>query len=888
MDDEPRGSGLNEPVLIERDSFLAPLLEAAPSAATVSGRWVFLGGEAGVGKTSLVGLLLDELAALPAPPVVRRGACDGVATPAPLGPVIEALPDLEAALEETRPETRPRLFRQVRARLAEQPTVLVLEDLHWADEATLELVRFLGGRLDGLPLLGVATFRDDEVGPGDRLTALVGDLATTNGVARMHLPALSPSAVAALVESAGSPLEPASLHRRTNGNPFFVTEVLAAGGDEVPDTVRDAVRARMGRVSPAAQDVLGAAAVLGPGAALSLVADVARRPAEAVDECVQRGLLVPGPDAQGLAFRHDIARETVEDSLAPTTQAGLHEAALRALTSRGSTDHHRLAHHAAESSLGAEAVRHAMAAAELSARLGAHHEAADEYRLALRFTDVLDRSTVADLHDRLSYESYLTDELGDAIEERRHALALHDLEGEVEKVGASQRWLSRYSWFFGRGDDARRYADQAITTLEALEPGHELAMAFSNKAQLAMLAGLEEETVVWGDRAIALARKLGDHEVEAHAMNNAGTAGLLGSDAEQGLTRLRQSLDLALVHDLHEHAARAYTNLGAGQVVLRDYRHADEYLTAGIAYCTDRDLDAWRTYMTAWLATSVFQQGRHAEAMRLAQEVLRRRGQSPVSRIPALVVAGTIALRGAESRATAYLDEARDLAEATGEAQRIFPVALARAEAAWVRGDREAMVRELAGARQMDPRFFSAVERGELAWWLREAGMEGAADAEVPGPFGLMLRRDWAGAASAWKDLGCPWWSAVSLAHAESLDDAREAGEQLRAMDADVTRQALLRDRHEAGLPVPRGPRPRTRNNPAGLTSRELEVLALLAEGLTNAQLAAQLFVSQKTIDHHVSAILRKLGETNRSAAVAAARRDGMLPNLGTSTDVPG
>jgi len=292
--------------------------------------------------------------------------------------------------------------------------------------------------------------------------------------------------------------------------------------------------------------------------------------------------------------------------------------------------------------------------------------------------------------------------------------------------------------------------------------------------------------------------------------------------------------------------------------------------------------------MTAWLATSVFQQGRHAEAMRLAQEVLRRRGQSSVSRIPALVVAGTIALRGAEPRATAYLDEARDLAEATGEAQRIFPVALARAEAAWVRGDREAMVRELAGAQQMDPRFFTAVERGELAWWLREAGMEGAADAEVPGPFGLMLQRDWAGAASAWEGLGCPWWRAVSLAHAESLDDAREAGEQLRAMGADVTRQALLRDRYEAGLPVPRGPRPRTRGNPAGLTSRELEVLALLAEGLTNAQLAAQLFVSQKTIDHHVSAILRKLGETNRSAAVAAARRDGMLPNLGTSTDVPG
>ena len=183
VDDGVDGSGLNGPVLVERDSFVAPLLEAVPSSATAAGRWVFLGGEAGVGKTSLVRLLLDGLAALADPPVVRRGSCDGVSTPPPLGPVIEALPELESVLEETTPETRPRLFREVRARLAEQPTVLVLEDLHWADEATLELVRFLGRRLDGLPLLGVATFRDDEVGPGDRLTTLVGDLATTNGVA---------------------------------------------------------------------------------------------------------------------------------------------------------------------------------------------------------------------------------------------------------------------------------------------------------------------------------------------------------------------------------------------------------------------------------------------------------------------------------------------------------------------------------------------------------------------------------------------------------------------------------------------------------------------------------------------------------------------------------
>ncbi|MEP6651305.1 MAG: ATP-binding protein [Lapillicoccus sp.] len=154
-------------MLVERDSFLASLLEWVPDADTPSGCLVLLGGEAGVGKTSLVGLLTSRVGAEVA---VRRGFCDNVAPPPPLGAVLDALPELAATIEETTPTTRPRLFREIRTRLVERPTVLVLEDVHWADEATLELVRFLGRRLDGMPLLVVATFRDDDVGTGAPLT----------------------------------------------------------------------------------------------------------------------------------------------------------------------------------------------------------------------------------------------------------------------------------------------------------------------------------------------------------------------------------------------------------------------------------------------------------------------------------------------------------------------------------------------------------------------------------------------------------------------------------------------------------------------------------------------------------------------------------------------
>ena len=870
-------------VLVERDPFLAPLLEWVPVPDARSGRLVLLGGEAGVGKTSLVGLVATRVG----PDVtVRRGYCDNVATPPPLGPVVDALPELTAKIDATTPATRPRLFRDIRARLTEGPTLLVLEDVHWADEATLELVRFLGRRLDGMPLLAVVTFRDDEAGAGTPLTALLGDLATAPFVDRMHLPPLTARAVEALVAQASSTLDAGALYRRTGGNPFFVTEVLASGATDAPSTVRDAVLARLGRLSPAARDVLAAAAVLGPGASLPLVCQIARQSVEALDEGVRQGMLVADRDG-GFAFRHEIARETVEADLPNAVRMRLHATALATLVRMGTADAHRLAHHAAGSGRQEDAVRYSIAAATHSARLGAHREAAREYRLALAFPEVLDRARTAELFDHLSYEYYLTNEIEQAFTARRRALELHQqADPSSEAVGAAQRWLSRLSWFLGRGEDAERYGHLAVATLEPLPPGHELAMALSNTSQLAMLAGRVPETLHWGDRAVTLARTLGDREVESHALNNLGTALLFGTDPVEGVTRLRQSLDIAITDDLHEHVARAYTNLGVGLVRNRRLREADDYLSAGIAYCSDRDLDSWVMYMSGWLATSMLEEGRYAAAAQLAQAVARNRNTPPVSRIPALVVAGTVAVRRGDSDAYELLDQARDLAAGTGELQRILPVALARAEAAWTRGDVTGAARELADLDQFATPLFLPWELAELDWWRRTVRLEVPSRADVPAPFARMAEREWSRAAAEWYKLGCPWWQGVSLAGSESVEDARAGTELLASLGASETRAALLRERRRAGQVVPRGPRQQTRSNAAGLTARELEVLALLADGLTNAQLADRLFLSEKTVDHHVSSVLRKLGEPNRAAAAAVARRRGLVPNMGTTPDV--
>src|SRR6185437_5779060 len=277
----------------------------------------------------------------------------------------------------------------------------------------------------------------------------------------------------------------------------------------------------------------------------------------------------------------------------------------------------------------------------------------DHLQLALDHHDRPDRRR-ADLLGQLSYECYLTGLIERALAAQRAALEIYERERDALAIGRSQRWLSRMSLFLGRNADSEQYAAAAIATLKPLEPGQELAMAYSNQSQLRMLADDHAEAVRWGTLA----------------------------------------LDLARAADEHEHAARAYTNLGATLTRVRRYAEAKRHLRTGIAYCRDRDLDSWRLYMTAWLARALAEQGEYAAADATLAEVLRHRQLSPVTRICALAVAGPLAARRGRD-AVAALDEAVALAAGTGEVQRLAPVAAARAEAAWLAGRRDEAAAEV-------------------------------------------------------------------------------------------------------------------------------------------------------------------------------------------------
>ena len=841
-------------MLLERSSQLAALDERLRSR----GRLVFVVGEAGIGKTALVRAFCS------AHPEVRVlwGACDALYTPRPLGPLLDLAEDLAA------PDGRdwvPSSLVRALVRELHTPSVVVLEDLHWADEATLDVLRLLARRIDGLPALVVATYRDDELDPSHRLRILLGEL-TSRAADRIRLEPLSPAAVAELAGTSDA----RELHRRTGGNPFYVTEVLAAGG-EIPDTVRDAVLARAARLDPGARALLDLVAVVPSRAELGLLRSLTDL--DHLDACIASGVLRAERDA--VAFRHEIARVADEQAIPPHRRVLLHRRVVAAL---GDADPARLAHHAEEAGDGEAVLRYAPAAGERAAAVGSHREAGAQFARALRWAAELEPERRAALLERRSYECYLTDRISDAIDARRQALEEHRAAGNQLAEGDAHRWLSRLAWFSGDNATAEREAQRAVELLEPLAPGRELAMAYSNMSQLRMLATDLSGATDWGARAIELAEGLGETEILVHALNNIGTAGLR-ADTPEGRRQLERSLALALDTGLEEHVARAYTNLGSISAWLRDYPRADGYLREGIAYCAERDLDAWLLYMSGHLAMADLDQGRWDDAAANVSVVLSRPDAAAPSRITPLAVLGRLRARRGDPGAFEPLDEALELAQGTGEVQRLAPVACARAEARWLAGQDEAVAAETDEALALALEHDDAWGAGELCVWRRRAGISDDVPRDaIAQPYRLELEDAAYVAAALWREKRCAYDSALALAHCPAPRAERRALAELQAMGARPAARRVERALRERGIrDLRRGPRATTRENPAGLTAREVDVVALLAEGLRNAEIAARLFVTEKTVAHHVSAILRKLDVKTRGQAGAEAARLGIV-----------
>jgi DNA-binding CsgD family transcriptional regulator len=694
-------------------------------------------------------------------------------------------------------------------------------------------------------------------------------------VQRLGVEPLSPGAVAQLAE--GRDLDPEALHDVTGGNAFFLTEVLAAGGQRIPPTVRDAVLARAARLGPDARRLLEAVAVASRDAEPWLIEAIAPAEAGGLEECIGAGMLAAS--GEGVAFRHELARRAVEEAIAPDRRAALHRAALAALEARegiARLDPARLAHHAEAAGDPEAVLRHAPAAAERAAALGAHRQAAAQYAQALRFADGLGAAERAGLLQARAYECYLTSRLDEAIEAQEAAVALSRDLGDLRAEGDSLRRLAQMLGFVGRADEAAERCHEAVVLLEQLEPGPELAMAYGKLAQRYLNWHDLDAAIEWGTRALELAERLGDTEVTVYALVSVGAAQAL-LDSRAGEEKLDRALELARSAGLDDHVARAYLNLLCSTVRERRHDEAERHLEAGLRYASERGLDYWRLMLLYFRARVKLNQGHWTEAADAAAEALASPRITSAPRVLAGAIQGLVRARRGDPEVWPLLDEALVRAEPTGELQQIGPVVGARAEAAWLEG-REVDLAELDGALELAIRRRDPWETGTLACLRRRAGGK---PVDAPGaaePYALELAGDWRGAAEAWERLECPYESALALAGADDDDALRRALDELQRLGAQPAAAIVARRLRERGATgLPRGPRASTLQNPAHLTARELDVLALVADGLRNAQIAERLFVSEKTVGHHVSAILRKLEVSTRGEAGAEATRRGLV-----------
>jgi DNA-binding CsgD family transcriptional regulator/tetratricopeptide (TPR) repeat protein len=857
--------------LLEREAFLQTLAEYAGEAQRGNGRLVLVSGESGMGKT----VLLEEFQRQWPEARWLWGGCDGLLTPRPLGPLFDISTQLDgefAALCRSG-TPRERLFTGFLTEIGPPAgfTIAVIEDVHWADEATIDLLSFLGRRLGRMPALLLASYRDDEIAADHPLRLVLGDLATQRATRRMRLPPLSVEAVRELVGP--QDVDAAELHRITGGNPFYVSEILEAGWPSVPPTVRDAVGARLARASVGTRRAVESAAVIGARVEPSLLAWVLADARTSADECIATGILIP--DGTGLRFRHELVRMAVDAGITPHRQTELHARLLAALEERGDADPALLAHHAEGAGDEQAVLRHAPEAAVRSAALGAHREAAAQYERALRVSRIPDQPALAALYEGLATEYSLLDRWEQAEGARRPALALRRELGDKEKVSANLRHLAATLWRLCRGEEASQAAHEAVAVLEGAPPSEELARAYAGLAVDDMAMGrTSERTMAYIGKARDLGERFGYPDVVAFVLNAVGL--YLVDTGQGGIPEIEESLRLALAADLPEAAGRAYSSLVEAATKLHRFGDADRYYAEGIAYCEGGELGVFSMCLNGWRSRELLFLGRWDEAAEIAAQRLGRPGISPVNQLNPLTTLGTIRGRRGEGGAWELLDRALEYAEGVGEPQWIAPAHAARAELRWLEGEPGLAAAEAATGHDRTVGQVEPWTSGSLAIWLARLGVRPVLPG-LPEPYALEATGDHRGAAAAWQRIGRPYDAALAMAWSSDGAELKDALAGLDELGAGAAAAAVRRRMKELGVKaIPRGPRAATRAAPAGLTLREQEVLALLADGLPDREISERLFISERTVHHHVSAVLSKIGVSSRTAAAREAARMGI------------
>lgn len=863
--------------LIERDGFLDLLRARFATLATGEGHCVLVSGEAGIGKTSLVRAFSREKKD---DCILYQGTCDALFTPRPLAPLHDVLWQMQRHTPDVHedPADRAGLFNQFFRNISVEkgPVLIVFEDIHWADEATLDFIKFFARRITHIPCLFILTYRENEIHSGHPLRNVLGQLPP-DSFTRMTLLPFSRQAVEKMAVERGYRGE--DVYSISGGNPFYVSEILARYSPGIPDNIKDSILTIYNMIDERTKQVWNILSVLPTGIEIKYLEKLAPSYATAIANCLDKKILIP----QGglLSFKHELYRRTIESSLSPFVRVELNKRILDLFREsfEQNQELERIIHHAKNANEYDLVVHYAPLAARQASSVGAHIEASKLYLSAIEYYQGHEADLLIRLYEAYAYECYLTNRVKEAVIYQGKSLLLRKEKKDNEQTGDCMRFLSRLWWFHGNRKQADNYAGQAIDILKDQPASRAKAMALSNMAQLKMLADRPDECVFWGEQAIDMARELGEEEILSHAMNNVGTSLVMAPKTQQkGIDLQQQSLDIAIRNDYQEHVARAYTNQVSCSVKRKDYAFAQTALQAGIQYCEERDLDSWKDYMLSVEARLKLETGYWEEADGIAHHLLKDGDQPPIIAITVLVIAATIGMRrGDNTDVLSLLSEARDKALATQELQRIIPVLVALLEYEWLTGKTVVQKTDLDQAIGMVAQMGHVYENSTFAFWLLKARQQPITLRDRYEGYQASGRKEALKAATWWKQLGCPYEQALMLWEGTE-PDKKEAIAIVHELGAEATYEKMKQEMKEAGIKnIPRGIRKSTQSNVAHLTEREMGVLFLLQEGMANKEIAEKLFVSAKTVDHHISSILFKLDVNSRVKAVQEALRMGIL-----------
>ncbi|HEV8286161.1 MAG TPA: AAA family ATPase [Chitinophagaceae bacterium] len=857
--------------LIEREKFLTFLQTKFQSVAKGEGHCVFVSGEAGIGKTSLVRAFCNEVKK---DCKIYQGTCDALFTPRPLAPVYDIIWQIQSDILRNSVEVTDRavLFSSLLHELEDQmqTTLVVIEDIHWADEATLDFIKFIARRITHLRCFLIITFRDSEIHSHHPLRNVLGQLPP-DSFTRLQLTPLSKQAVEKMAFERGYKGE--DVYSISGGNPFYVNEILASYSLGVPDNIKDSILSVYNVLDEKTKQVWQIISVLPTGFEIEYLEKIEPLYPAAIQNCLELKILIP---KEGMIFfKHELYRRTIETSLSPFVRVALNKRILDLFLENFEQKQQieRIVHHAKNANEPELVVKYAPLAAKKAAKIGAHIEASKLYFSAIEYYQGDDKDTLIQFYESYAYECYLTNQIKEAIIYMEKALKLWKEKNDIEKTGNCMRFLSRLWWNDDNSKKAEDFARQAIEILEKQPFLKAKAMAYGNMSQLKMFSDLPDECIFWGEKAIDLAKECDDNEILSYALTSVGSVQIrIPSSTQKGIELLQQSLEIALQYSYHEHVARAYTNLGYNGIIIKDNELAKKALKAGILYCEENSLDLWRIYLLTIKARLKLETGDWDEACLEAENIIKNENPPNIIKIFALTVLATIQMRrGDKEDILALLTEAKEKAFESMEPQRIIRALAASLEYEWITGQRFIEKDALDRMVKMIEQSGNIYDNSEFAFWLLKARKQHLSLKQVYEGYDVSSITKAQKAAALWKKSGSSYAQALALFEGND-DDKREAVALVHKLGANAVYQKMKLEMRSSGIKsIPRGIRKTTMSNSANLTERELDVLQLLKEGLQNKEIANKLFISAKTVDHHISSIFFKLEVNSRLKAVQEA-----------------